>query len=97
MSIPRLYVDGLSRVEPDQRTGMVKLTFEVQEPGGAEDALQVVIHVESLNKMFQKVSEKMQATFGGGGPGGPGGMPPGKRGGRPPKKGQSNLRDLTQY
>jgi hypothetical protein len=92
MSIPRVYVDGLSRVEPDKKTGLVKLTFNVNEPGGKEDAVQIVINVEALNQVFQKVGEKMQATFGGG----PGGRPGNRGGGRPPGERQGGFRDLTQ-
>lgn len=94
MSYPRYFVDKISSIQPDPETGIVKLTFSVTDDGKSQDLVQLIVPVDALNKSFQAVGEKMQSTFGGGGPrpGGAGRPPQG--GGRGP--GQKNLKDLTE-
>jgi hypothetical protein len=87
MSIPRFFVDGISRIDPDRRTGIVRLTFDVKDGNSTEETVQLLIHVDSLNQAFQRVGETMQSTFSkGGGPGR----------GRPPEPQKSGFRDLTE-
>ncbi|NDR57029.1 hypothetical protein [Aliiruegeria sabulilitoris] len=101
MSVPRYFVEGISKVDPDTSNGIVKLTFHIKENGKPEDAVQLIVSVDNLNQSFQMVGETMQKTFGQGG----GGRPPGgggrPGGGRPPGGGgrpgmNPNLKDLTE-
>ncbi|MYZ48954.1 hypothetical protein, partial [Propylenella binzhouense] len=81
MAIARHYVEKVSSIEPDQETGIVKLTFAVEGKRGEEEVVQLVISAGKLQAVFQTVGETMQKTFAGGGragahrPGGGGGRP----------------------
>ena len=92
MSIPRHYVEEISNIEPDVKSGIVKLTFSVTDKGKPVPEVQLVMPVDALNKAFKSVGEEMQNTFGGGGGRPPRGQrrPPGQKGGRPLPK------DLTE-
>lgn len=73
MSYPRYFVDGISKIDPDTKNGIVKLTFSVNNSSKVEDVVQLVIPVDSLNQAFQSVGETMSKTFGQGGAGRPSG------------------------
>ncbi len=75
MPYPRFFVEEISNVEPDVKTGLVKLTFSIKDNGKPSPEVQIVMHVDALNQAFQTVGEKMQKTFGQGGRR-PGGRPP---------------------
>jgi hypothetical protein len=87
-AINRYYVETVSEIAPDQTTGNVKLTFAVEGKHGG-DVVQLIVSVNKLNDIFQKVGEVMQSNFGGGqrpgsrgaGPGGGRGPSGGGRGG----------------
>lgn len=83
MSTPKYFVETVSRIEPDPRSGMVKLTFAASHGGAEEDQVTLIIPAGALNAAFQKVGQVMQTSFGQGrgpgpgrqrGPGGPGGQ-----------------------
>lgn len=102
MSVPKYYLDGVSKIDADTTNGIVKLTFSVTQDGKPEDEVQLIFPVDALNQTFQTVGNKMRDTFGqGGGPGGPGGPGGGRRGG-PGGPGQQRgpggkpKRDLTE-
>lgn len=97
-AVNRYYVESVSDIDPNQETGMVKLTFAVDGKNGG-DVVQIIAPIGKLNEMFRQVGETMQAKFGGGqrpgaGPGGGGGgrgagpnTGPGNRGGMPGGRG----------
>ena len=80
-SIDRFYVDKVSDITTDQKSGIAKITFGVDGPKGG-DVVQLVISAGRLHEMFGQIGETMQKTFGGNRPGGPGGKGPGGAGPR---------------
>lgn len=108
-AINRYYVEKVSEIAPDQTTGNVKITFAVDGKHGG-DVCQIIVSVNKLNEIFQRVGEVMQSNFGGGqrpggppgGPGGRGGPGPGGRGGpggpggRGGPGGPPQFKDLTE-
>lgn len=93
MSIPRYFIENLRSIEPDARTGIVKLTFGVKQ----EDSVQIVVSAPNLHQIFGRIAETMQKTFGGG-PGGRGPGPRGQRNAPRESPGEKNARftDITQ-
>ncbi len=89
MSTPRHYVETVSRIEPDPRSGMVKLTFSATHAGAEEDQVTLVIPAAALNAAFQKVGQVMQKTFGQG-------RGPGQGPGRQRGPGGQSFPDLTE-
>lgn len=92
MTTPNFYVEDVSKIEPDTRSGIVKLTFSAEIGGGETDQVTIIIPAGALNMVFQKVGQTMQKSFGSG-PGGPGG-PPGP--GRQRGPGGKSFKDLTE-
>jgi hypothetical protein len=86
-SLPRYYVEKLASLDPDTHTGIVKLTFSVEDESSEEPIVQLVVSAPHLHEIFGKVSATMQKTFGG-----PGGMG-GKR--KTPVERDAELPDIT--
>ena len=94
-TIERFYIEKLSNISADEKTGIVKITFGVDDPKG-EEVVQIIVSAGNFRDIFGKIGETMQKTFGGGGGGGgprPGGGP--KRPGGPPNP-NMNYKDLTR-
>jgi hypothetical protein len=90
----RHFVDKVTDITADQKSGIAKITFGVSGPGGG-DVMQMIVPVGYLREMFAQIGEKMQSTFESGGrpgPGGPGG--PGPRG--PRGAPNTQFKDLTE-
>ena len=90
MRPPNFYVEDVTRIEPDPRSGIVKLTFSASIGGENVEQVTLVIPAAALNAAFQKVGQTMQKTFAGGPMGGPPG--PGRQRG----PGGTSFNDLTE-
>lgn len=93
MSLPRYYVENLVSIEPDKKSGMIKMTFGVNKSEDGknkseddkEEIVQLIVHTAHFRGIFGKIGETMQRTFADG---------PGRRGGPgDPKK--PDVEDIT--
>ena len=65
MSIPRYYIEKIASVQPNKDTGIVKITFAIDEEKKAEDVVQLIVSAGNLQQIFQTIGETMQNKFGG--------------------------------
>jgi hypothetical protein len=86
----RHYVDKVSDITADPKTGIAKITFAVDGPKGG-DVMTMIVSAGNLREMFAQIGEKMQKTFDGPQGGGRGG-PKGQRGPAP----NTQFKDLTE-
>ncbi|MEJ8569228.1 hypothetical protein [Elongatibacter sediminis] len=63
MSIPRIFAERISAIEPDVNNGNIKLTFAVNGRKGSEDTAQIIMHVNDLRRAFGEVFEVVQRTY----------------------------------
>lgn len=101
MSLPRHFVERITAVKPNKKTGIVKLTFALNDEGKSENVVQLMVSAGDLQEIMQEIGQTMQKTMSQGGPGGPGmgrgpgpGPGPGK-GGKPAAPLQA-FKDLTK-
>ncbi|MEL6503944.1 MAG: hypothetical protein AAFO61_00400 [Pseudomonadota bacterium] len=98
MTLQRHYVERITSVKPNKKTGMVKITFAINDEGKSENVTQLLVHAADLQEIMREIGETMQKTMGPGGPGGPRGPGPGPgkgKGGKgaPPLQ---SFKDLTK-
>lgn len=101
MSKPRYFVDGVAKVDPDRKSGIVKIDFTVNDEAKDEEVIQLITSAGDLQNIMRTIGETMQKKFGGGlgRPGGPGGPrgPSGRDAGVPGGKGAfKGFKDLTR-
>lgn len=62
-SLPRLFAERISAIEPDVQNGNVKLTFAMRSGGADADVAQIIMHVNDLRRAFGEVFEVVQRTY----------------------------------
>jgi hypothetical protein len=87
--INRYFIDDVTDISGDTRSGVAKITLGVSGTGGGP-TVQLIMPVGFLRSLFEEVGEKMQKTFGE-----PrGGQRPGGKG--QPPRGNAQFKDLTE-
>jgi hypothetical protein len=64
-TINRFYVEKVSDISADLKSGIVKITFAVDGPKGG-DVMQLIVSAGCLHEMFGLIGETMQKNFGSG-------------------------------